>query len=163
MKVLTQARFIAGHGIEGDRYAAGKGSFSEAHGRKGVKDHLTIYSLSDVLKINALMGRDVSTILRRNLIIEDFPMRAFLEAKLAKITTQDGGFVILKWSSDCSPCTRPGKTGGVDADKLQQAMYDYGFGGERVAIVRAVGSRIVRPGDKVEIIEDNLPNFSRRR
>jgi MOSC domain-containing protein YiiM len=160
MTALTQARFVVGQGIEGDRYRGGTGSFSASHRKKGAVDHVTIYSWHDLQVINQAMGGDVGHLLRRN-IVAGFPVRAFITAGLARITTHDG-YVILQWVNGCPPCTRPGTLGGVDPITLQNLMFDHGFGGERAGVLEVVGSGIVRVNDPIEIVEDNLPSYALR-
>lgn len=160
MTAVPSAIFVAKQGLTGDRYSTA-GSFSAHHDKHGIVDDATIYGWDDLQKINALLQEDAGAYLRRNLIVT-MPMRAFVVSGLAKITTKDG-LVMLQWSANCAPCTRPGKLGNFDPAQLHAAMYEFGFGGERAAIVQVEGSGLVTRGDTIEVYEEKLPSFSRRR
>jgi len=53
--------------------------------------------------------------------------------------------------------------GNFDPALLHAAMYEFGFGGERAAIVEVEGSGTVNRGDAIEVCDEKLASFSPRR
>jgi MOSC domain-containing protein YiiM len=115
MQYHSMVKAIAGVGLEGDgfldRYAAGKGAFSNAKQEK--VRHVTIISQDDIDFAN--IGLEVPFQphdTRRNIVIEGLSAERLLGRRF------EIGTVALEGTSICDPCKRPdllsGKVGFMD-------------------------------------------------
>ena len=129
MRALEQARAIAGAGLEGDRYAAGAGTFSE---RGGSGRDIT---LVDGAALDALRGEGVvlgPIESRRNLVVRGIDLDALIGRRFRV------GAVECRGARRCEPCahlerlTRPGvlrglvHRGGLRADVLSDGVISVG-------------------------------------
>ncbi|MHB1838072.1 MAG: MOSC domain-containing protein [Solirubrobacteraceae bacterium] len=130
MRALDQAQAIAGHGLEGDRYADGRGTFSVPGGRG---NELTLIA-AEVLDALALPdGRPLSGAqTRRNLLTRGVDLNALVGRRFRI------GELELIGRRRCEPCahlqrlTRPGvlralvHRGGLRADLLSSGTLQVG-------------------------------------
>lgn len=100
MMPLITARALAGLGLEGDRYAIGKGTFS---GTRHNLRHVSLIGVNDFNAANSTL--DVPFTLaetRRNLVIEGAVDLLNLIAREFWI-----GEVHMRGVEECTPCKRP--------------------------------------------------------
>jgi MOSC domain-containing protein YiiM len=120
MRPLDEARAIAGHGLEGDRYAAGEGTFSVAGGRG---NDLTLIAGEVLDRLELPDGRPLSGAeTRRNIVTRGLDLNALVGRRF-----RIGGLELIG-RRRCEPCahlqrlTRPGvlrelvHRGGLRAD-----------------------------------------------
>jgi MOSC domain-containing protein YiiM len=94
---VPRARALVGHGLEGDRYAAGAGTFSGSV-RASTRD-LSLIDADDVEAALAELGDDlVAGDLRRNLVLRGLPLRELIGARLRL------GEVLIEVTGTCPPC-----------------------------------------------------------
>lgn len=140
MQEIEKVRAIAGVGLEGDRYALGKGAWSNST-RKAVR-HVSLISLEAVQLSN--LELDIPFLIhetRRNIIttcttdeLND------LVGKMFKV-----GNVIMRGTELCDPCVRP----SVIAKKKGFEKAFVGRGGLRAEICSSAEITI---GDRIRVI-----------
>lgn len=131
---VPEARVLAGRGLEGDRYAAGKGSFSRWPGRGRAVTLIEAEALRAAEAEFGVAMRDGEH--RRNLVVEGAPL-----ADLRGVRFRVGD-VVLEGVRLCAPCKYLVRVTG------QPSAFDalVGRGGLRAEVV---GGGLVREGDAV--------------
>jgi MOSC domain-containing protein YiiM len=122
MRRVETATALAGHGLEGDRYAAGEGTFSR---RGGSGRDLTLIEAEAVASL-AGEGAGIDPVdARRNLVVSGIDLDALIGRRFRV------GDVLCRGARRCEPCvhlqrlTRPGvlrglvHRGGLRADVLE--------------------------------------------
>lgn len=105
---VGRARALVGRGLEGDRYAAGAGTFSGSV-RASTRD-LSLIDADDVEAALAELGDDlVAGDLRRNLVLRGLPLRELTGARLRL------GEVLIEVTGTCPPCGHLDRLLGRDA------------------------------------------------
>lgn len=91
MVAVPDVLAVAGHGLEGDRYAS-------SSGKRGI----TLIQAEHLPVIAALAGQSqvVASLLRRNVVVSGIPVIA-LKGRKFRI-----GEVLLEGTDDCDPCSR---------------------------------------------------------
>jgi len=134
MLTPASALFVAGQGIEGDRYK------TQRNGPRQV----TLIAAEDLAAIASFMGRDVSPeLLRRNLVTSRLNLNALKERRILI------GEVVLEASGECAPCSQMEANlgpGGYNAVR--------GRGG---LTARIITGGEVRLGDAIERVENWPP------
>jgi MOSC domain-containing protein YiiM len=96
MKSVTNAKAVAGRGLEGDRYYSKLGTYSNQAG-SGRDVTLIEIEAIDALKRDYEIGLDASRS-RRNIVTQGVPLNHFVEKEF-KI-----GDVVLRGTRLCEPC-----------------------------------------------------------
>ncbi len=133
MEAQSSVRALAGAGLEGDRYAASAGSFSD---RPGGGREVTLIAREAVVYANehggVVLGEHET---RRNLVTEGVDLDALVDG------TFSIGDVVLRGVRDCPPCAYlEGKT----RSGVKRALE--GRGGLRAEIVT---EGVLRVGDEI--------------
>jgi MOSC domain-containing protein YiiM len=140
MLPLNSIKAIEGQGLEGDRYATGKGAFSNSEPKK-VRDISLIES-----EVIEAMGHEGLNVLfeqtRRNILTAGVRLND-LVGKRFKI-----GEVLVEGTQRCDPCARPGILSGDPElkEKLKGALENRG--GLRVKILE---TGTINIGDEITI------------
>jgi len=114
MSSVRDSRVIAGRGLEGDRYALGRGAFSRS--MPYMIRHLSLISRQAIIEANANLETPYGEAeTRRNIVTEGVELNDLVDRKFAV------GNVTLRGVELCDPCRRPekltGKQGFEDAFK----------------------------------------------
>ena len=134
---MAQVRAVAAVGLEGDRYAGGRGTFSRTRSMS-VRD-VTLVAHETVEGLGRALGRDlVAGELRRNLVTEGLELGALLGARLAI------GEVRIEVTGTCPPCGHLDRLLGVAARPHLRRQ-----GGLRARV--AVGGRL-EAGAPIEVV-----------
>ena len=100
MKLAENAFAIAGRGLEGDRYEAGKGTFQKS-GSTSVRQ-VSIISAEDIDAANATLARPFDwSETRRNIVVMNTDLEALKGMQFSI------GAARMRWRSPCAPCERP--------------------------------------------------------
>ncbi len=108
---VPQVLAIAGHGLEGDRYATGNGSFNK--GRQGDRQ---------VTLINKRFFRNShfwTELSRRNLVIDEVELMRLINKEFRI------GPALFRGLKYCEPCTRPSTLAGV-VTSFREDFFDRG-------------------------------------
>ena len=106
---------IAGEGLDGDRYAAGTGSFSKRAALTPGARALSLIDAADIARCNERLGLELDAkALRRNLFIEGLDLLARRGQRLAI------GPVVVRLSGRCAPCGLLSRTVGAD---MRRGLY----------------------------------------
>ncbi|MEM6954621.1 MAG: MOSC domain-containing protein [Myxococcota bacterium] len=125
MNIVTEARLEAGRGLEGDRY-----------GKKGGKRQVSLIQWEHLAVIGGLSAHEVAPeTLRRNLVIEGFPVAALRRLRFSI------GEVHFEGTERCAPCSRMEEALGPGG---YAAMMDMGG-----VLARVVQGGTIRLGDEV--------------
>ncbi len=141
MQSLETVQAIEGAGLDGDRYATGKGAFSKT---RDVVRHLSLIeseAIQDVRESNQVDLTFADT--RRNLLTVGIRLND-LVGKQFRI-----GEVLVEGVELCDPCARPGKLSGKPELNNFKELLD-GRGGLRVKII---STGVLKTGDAIEIDE----------
>ena len=139
MQSLESVKAIEGVGIEGDRYARGKGAFS---GVRDVVRHISLIEsevIQNVRDSNAVDLTFADT--RRNLLTAGVCLND-LVGKRFRI-----GELLVEGVELCDPCARPGKLSGKPDLKNFKDLLD-NQGGLRVKIIK---TGVLNVGDAIEL------------
>lgn len=140
MRSLSQVEAISGHGLAGDRYAQGLGTFSGRFEVAAGARHVSLIDAAAVVECNAGLGTHLSALeMRRNLVVSGLDLAELHGAVLAI------GDVRLRVVGGCPPCGYLSRLLGVDA---RQGLRH--IGGARAAIIE---SGLLRVGAVVDVIE----------
>lgn len=129
MQEVTEVTAIVGQGLEGDRYAAGDGSFNK--GNQGTRQ---------VTLMNAIFFEGSGFAFResrRNLFIEGVELMWLIGREFQIGTAR------LRGVKYCDPCQRPSKLSGNPAS-FQAAFFDRGG-----LVVEVIESGVIKLGDEV--------------
>jgi MOSC domain-containing protein YiiM len=140
MKPLTQATIVAA-GIEGDRYAAGKGAFSKSPPPRNIDRHITLIETEAIQAVNT--ERNIAITFadtRRNILTIGIPLND-LVGKQFYI-----GEVLVEGVELCDPCGRPGTLAGRDEVRQHFKEAFENRGGLRV---RVLGTGTISTGDEI--------------
>ncbi|MCW8087753.1 MOSC domain-containing protein [Roseococcus sp. MDT2-1-1] len=127
---VSEARLVAGHGVEGDRY----------RGTGKANRQVTILAREHLEAIASFLARDAipPEALRRNLLVEGVNLLA-LKGRRFRI-----GAALLEHSGECHPCSRMEEVlgpGGYNATRGQGGI-----------TARIIEGGVVRVGDVVEAV-----------
>ena len=137
MQCVEVVRALPGVGLEGDRYAAGAGTFSSAP-TMSVRD-VSMVALETLTAVSEGVGRALTPgELRRNLVIEGLELAQYLGATLRI------GNVLLECTGHCPPCAHLDRLLGFDAQPLLKNR-----GGLRARIL--AGGDLVA-GTEIEVV-----------
>ena len=132
---------IAGQGLEGDRYAMGKGAFQVPTSRPVVR-HVTIIAVEAIDAANKGLSQPfLPEDTRRNIVVCGLDLAACENRRL-----RIGPHVVMSWVEICLPCGRPSKLSGKPG--FAEAFAGI-RGGIRVAVV--AGGRIM-PDDEIVLL-----------
>jgi MOSC domain-containing protein YiiM len=97
---------VAGRGLEGDRYASGRGAFSRFPGRRR---EVSIVAEEDVRAVARAAGRPVEAAdLRRNLVVRGVDLRTLFRTRVRI------GEALLEIVGPCDPCAYLERASGID-------------------------------------------------
>ncbi len=144
MQSLREANVIE-KGIEGDRYATGKGAFSKSPPPRNIDRHISLIESEAIAAVREEKNIDVTFAdTRRNLLTIGIQLND-LVGKRFHI-----GEVLVEGVELCDPCGRPGALSGKeDLRKHFKDVFE-NRGGLRVKIL---GTGKIRQGDKIELAE----------
>ena len=131
---VPEVRAIAGQGLDGDRYAAGKGSFSRWPGTGREVTFIEAEVIADAFDFELDLAEGRS---RRNIVTEGVRLDELM-GKTFRI-----GTATFRGERPASPCAHLGRLVG---ERVMEALH--GRGGLRAAILT---DGVVRIGDAVEI------------
>lgn len=136
---------IVDSGIEGDRYASGKGAFSKSPPPRNIDRHITLIQTEMIEAVNAEKGISITFAdTRRNLLTIGIPLNDLVGKKFQI------GEVLVEGVELCEPCGRPG-TLSANADVKQHFKEAFvGRGGLRV---RVLGTGEIHQGDEIKLVE----------
>jgi MOSC domain-containing protein YiiM len=144
MKSLQQANIVEG-GIEGDRYATGKGAFSNSKPPRNIDRHITliekeaIEAVQTERNINVTFADTRRNILTIGIRLNDLVGEQFLI-----------GEVLVEGVELCDPCARPGILSNNSDVRTHFKEAFENRGGLRV---RVLGKGEIRKGDEIKIAE----------
>lgn len=129
MQEVDVVAAIAGVGLEGDRYATGRGYYSKSE--RKVFRHATLIALADIEAANrgAAGARFLPSDTRRNIVVEGISPDE-LNALIGKIFRVGGA--VVRGIERCKPCNRP----SILCDKPGFAEAFDNSGGLRVEILQ---------------------------
>lgn len=136
---------IVGSGIEGDRYASGKGAFSKSPPPRNIDRHITLIQSEMIEAVNAEKGISITFAdTRRNLLTIGIQLNDLVGKKFQI------GEVLVEGVELCEPCGRPG-TLSTNADVKQHFKDAFvGRGGLRV---RVLDTGEIHQGDEIKLVE----------
>ncbi len=135
MQEVQKVKALAGVGLEGDRYASGKGTY---FGIRHNKRHVTLIHIKDIEEANSSLSHPFLPIeTRRNLLIDGDIHLLSLVGKEFSV-----GNVRMRGFEDCAPCKIPSKMAGKEGFKKAFALK----GGLRAEIL---SDGIIQIADKV--------------
>ncbi len=109
MKSVNQVEAIAGVGLEGDRYAMGKGAFSK---NLRVIRHVTLIGLEHIGIANSGLKMPYSFAeTRRNIVTENIDVNGLVGREFRI------GQAVMRGVELCDPCVRPEKLSGKSGFK----------------------------------------------
>ena len=132
-------------GIEGDRYAAGKGAFSTSPPPRNIDRHITLIQQEMLVAVNAENGIHITFAdTRRNLLTIGISLNDLVGKKFRI------GDVLVEGVELCEPCGRPGSLStNEDAKKYFKDAFVQ-RGGLRV---RVLGTGEMHRGDAINVTE----------
>ncbi len=93
---------LAGIGLEGDRYALGKGRFQSLRSRQKIR-HITFIALEAILETNSKLSINFETSeTRRNIVTQDIDLNTLIDREFRI------GDALFKGTELCEPCPVPG-------------------------------------------------------
>ncbi|MEQ8821320.1 MAG: MOSC domain-containing protein [Sumerlaeia bacterium] len=127
MERRQQVAAIAGLGLEGDRYAAGEGSFSRW---PGPGREVSLIAEKDLIAVREASGIDLlsnrSGAHRRNLVVRGLDLEALLQRDFRV------GEALLHGERPCRPCRYLDRVSGLG---LYEVLKNHGGGGLRARVV----------------------------
>lgn len=131
---------IAGQGLAGDRYALGRGTFSDRFEVRPGARELSLIDVAAVALANQRMGTSLDAgAFRRNLLVDGLDLPQCLKQRFRI------GEVVIEVLGRCPPCPYLARLLGVDAERGLK-----GLGGVRARIVE---SGVLRVGEAIEEID----------
>lgn len=136
---LQEVKAIEQSGLQGDRYASGRGAWSQSK-RKGGVGQVSLIEQEALgrananLKIAFLPGET-----RRNIVVSNFPLNGLIGKEFVVGTVRMRGVEL------CTPCERPSKL----ANKSDFKESFTGYGGLYAEILN---TGIIKVGDPVETL-----------
>ncbi len=142
MKRLQNAKVIA-TGLEGDRYATGKGAFSQS--KRVVDRHISLIESEAIYDVRDIEGLDVTFAdTRRNLLTVGLKLNDLVGKRFFI------GEVLVEGVELCDPCGRPGLLSGKDDVRVRFKDVFDNRGGLRVKII---GTGDINEGDSIRLDE----------
>ena len=147
MQQMIQAVLRAGHGVQGDRYAHGIGTFSNTTPPK--IRHITLITQTGIALANHLLEGNLNPQFteaqtRRNIIISEISPQE-LNDLIGKVFYLGG--LALTGIELCAPCERPAKL----LKKINFISSFEGYGGIRAAVL---DSGQIAPGDALTLFHN---------
>ncbi len=140
MQSLPQANIVSG-GIEGDRYATGKGAFSKSPAPRNIDRHITLIESEAIAAAQTDYNITVTFAeTRRNLLTIGISLNE-LVGKQFHI-----GNVLVEGVELCDPCGRPGTLSG--REELRKHFKD-AFTNRGGLRVRVLGTGTITTGDEI--------------
>lgn len=141
MQSLDTVNAIKGLGLEGDRYATGKGAFSNS--KREVERHMSLIESEAIEAVRQESGIEVTFAdTRRNLLTTGVRLND-LVGKRFKI-----GDVLVEGVELCDPCARPGVLSATEGLRGRfKDLFD-NRGGLRVKII---GEGEIKAGDVIDV------------
>lgn len=141
MQRVNQAYAMGGKGLQGDRYAEGRGAFSK---NSRVKRHVTLIRSEDIEIANAgLEVRYTPAETRRNIVTEDIYLNWLVDKEFSI------GRVVMRGVELCTPCKRPEKLSGKPGFEEAFEYSGVNFGGLRAEILT---SGLFFIDDQIEVL-----------
>ena len=133
MLAMAEVVAMADIGLEGDRYASDKGSWSKS--KKPVKRHVSLIEQEVIDRIGTLSPQDT----RRNIVVRNFPLNGLIGKEFIVGHTRMLGVEL------CDPCQRPSKLSGKPGFETDFKNY----GGLRAEIL---SNGIIKIDDEIYLI-----------
>ncbi len=142
MQSLSEANVIE-NGIEGDRYAAGKGAFSKSPPPRNIDRHISLIESEAIAAVRVEKNIDVTFAdTRRNLLTIGIQLNDLVGKKFYI------GETLVEGVELCDPCGRPGILSGKDDVRQHFKDAFENRGGLRV---RVLGTGKIRQGDEIDL------------
>lgn len=142
MQNLQQANIVEG-GIEGDRYATGKGAFSNSKPPRNIDRHISLIESEVIEAVRAERNIDVTFAdTRRNLLTIGIRLNDLVGQRFYI------GNVLVEGVELCDPCARPGILSGKPDVKQSFKDAFENSGGLRV---RVLGTGEIRSNDPIRL------------
>lgn len=127
----------AGAGLDGDRYAGERGSWSKS--KRPVIRQVSLIELESIERVNQTAAtRFLPEDTRRNIVVSGFPLNDLIGHEFFV------GSVLMRGVELCDPCERPSKLSG----KKGFAEYFAGCGGLRAEVL---GTGFISVGDTMRL------------
>src|SRR5437870_3882475 len=102
MQEVSCIQAIKGVGLEGDRYALGKGTFSKIRSMLGRHNHVSLITMDAIRRASTFSQSET----RRNLVIEDMTAEELNDFNGEEFVI---GSVLMRGVELAKPCNDPGK------------------------------------------------------
>lgn len=143
MRRVAGAIALEGIGLEGDRYASGRGWWQTVENARKTVRPVTLITLNSIAQANAEYGTDFGPEeTRRNIVLAGEIHPLDLLGREFRI-----GEVRLRGTGECAPCSRPSKLAGKSG--FSRAFRKSLRGGVRAEVL---STGIIREGDRVELL-----------
>lgn len=145
MKSVSIINAIEGAGLEGDRYATGKGAFSNSKPPRNIDRHISLIESEAIQDVRTQENIDVTFAdTRRNLLTIGIRLNDLVGKKFLIGNVQVEGVEL------CDPCARPGILSGKEDVKKRFKEAFENRGGLRV---RVLGTGEIHQGDRIKLEE----------
>ncbi len=145
MKSVPSIKAIEGIGLEGDRYATGKGAFSNSKPPRNIDRHISLIESEAIQAVRTQENIDVTFAdTRRNLLTIGIELNDLVGKKFLI------GDVLVEGVELCDPCGRPGILSGKEGLKKRFKDAFEKRGGLRV---RVLSTGEIHQGDTISMAE----------
>jgi len=145
MQSVPAIKAMEGIGLEGDRYATGKGAFSQSKPPRNIDRHVTLIESEVIANVRAQKNIDVTFAdTRRNLLTLGIKLNDLVGKRFYI------GEVLVEGVELCDPCARPGILSGKDDVKKSFKDAFENSGGLRV---RVLGTGHIHQDDAIRLEE----------
>ncbi len=132
MKSITSIKATAGVGLEGDRYATGKGAFSNSKPPRNIDRHISLIEREAIHDVCVQENIDVTFAdTRRNLLTIGIKLNELVGKRFYI------GEVLVEGVELCDPCGRPGTLSGKEDVRARFKEAFENRGGLRVRILHS--------------------------
>jgi MOSC domain-containing protein YiiM len=143
MRSVPSIKAIEGIGLEGDRYATGKGAFSNSKPPRNIDRHMSLIESEAIADVRTQENIDVTFAdTRRNVLTIGIRLNT-LVGKQFYI-----GDVLVEGVELCDPCGRPGTLSGKEDVRARFKEAFENRGGLRV---RVLGTGEIQQGDVIRL------------
>lgn len=142
MQPLQQVKIIES-GIEGDRYAAGRGKFSNSKPPRNIDRHITLIASEVIQAVN--QERSINIMFadtRRNILTIGIDLNLLVDKQFYI------GEVLVEGVELCEPCGRPGQ---LSPNMEVKKYFNNAFKNRGGLRVRVLGTGDIHQGDEITI------------
>lgn len=145
MRSVPAIKAIQGVGLEGDRYATGKGAFSQSKPPRNIDRHMTLIESEAIDDVREIEGLDVTFAdTRRNVMTVGIKLNPLVGQRFYI------GEALVEGVELCDPCARPGILSGKPDVKQRFKDVFEEKGGLRV---RVLETGEIRDNDAIRLID----------